>query len=71
MFKCRSCKSIDKYELIFNPQYEGKREFTQEIDKNGELIFHVDGYSFKPDLAFMNSHAVCRYCGNIYMWDYE
>ena len=71
MFKCKNCKSIDKYELIFDPNYEGSRKFSQKIDKTNELVFTVDGYTFKPDLSFMNSFAVCRYCGTIYSWDYE
>lgn len=71
MFKCKNCKSVDKYELIFSPNYKGKKDFSQKTDKNGELIFTVDGYTFKPDLAFMNNFAVCRYCGTIYSWDYE
>ena len=36
-----------------------------------EIEITVDGYTFIPDLRFMNEHAVCRYCGQIYMWDYD
>ena len=36
-----------------------------------DIEITVDGYKFIPDLQFMNDHAVCRYCGQIYMWDYE
>ncbi len=71
MFKCKKCNSIDKFELMFSPDYKGARSFVQKHKKNGDIEINVDGYTFIPDLSFMNSHAVCRYCGNIYMWDYE
>ena len=71
MFKCKKCNSIDKFELMFSPDYKGARIFEQKYKKNGDIEINVDGYTFIPDLSFMNSHAVCRYCGNIYMWDYE
>lgn len=71
MFKCKSCNSVDKFELMFSPEYKGARIFEQKYKKNGDIVITVDGYTFVPDLAFMNSHAVCRYCGNIYVWDYE
>ncbi len=71
MFKCKKCNSIDKFELMFSPDYKGARSFAQKYKKNGDIEINVDGYTFIPDLSFMNSHAVCRYCGNIYMWDYE
>ena len=31
----------------------------------------VDGYTFTPDLHFMNGHAVCNYCGSINCWEYS
>lgn len=71
MFACKNCKSIDKFELMFSPDYKGDKNFLQNTNKNGEIEITVDGYTFVPDLAFMNEHAVCRYCGQIYMWDYE
>ena len=45
--------------------------FLQEYNQNGEIEITVDGYKFVPDLQFMNEHAVCKYCGQIYMWEYE
>ena len=53
------------FEEIFNKSEEVikyKDEFSQT---------KVDGYTFIPDLMFMNQFAVCRYCGQIYMWEYE
>ena len=70
MFKCKNCKSVDKFELMFSPEYDGDRNFEQDYKENGDIEITVDGYSFVPDLKFMNDHAVCRYCGQIYMWDY-
>ena len=62
MFKCRSCKSVDKYELIFNPDYEGKREFSQEIDKNGDLKdktrAKAEGKSKFSNARIMQEHLV-------------
>lgn len=71
MFVCKKCKSVDKYELMFSKTYKGNKVFEQKIDDKNELIFVVDGYVFKPDIAFMNRHAICRYCGNAMIWDYE
>ena len=39
-------------------------------DANGKMMITVDGYTFVPDLDFMNNYAVCGYCGGIYCWDY-
>ena len=71
MFICKNCKSVDKFELMFSPDYRGEKKFLQEYNKNGDIEITVDGYCFVPDLQFMNEHAVCKYCGQIYMWDYE
>ena len=71
MFICKNCKSIDKFELMFSPDYRGDKVFLQEYNEDGDIVFTVDGYKFIPDLQFMNDHAVCKYCGQIYMWDYE
>lgn len=71
MFKCKKCKSTDKFELMFSPDYRGSCVLEQKYRKNGDIEITVDGYTFLPDLAFMNAHAVCRYCGSIYSWDYE
>ena len=71
MFYCKKCKSIDKFELMFSPDYKGSQVFEKTYLDNGNIQITVDGYSFIPDLSFMNNHAVCRYCGNIYIWDYE
>lgn len=69
MFKCRNCNSVDKFELMFAANYEGAREFSKIYNEKGEIEITVDGYTFKPDLMFMNQHAVCAYCGQIYIWE--
>lgn len=56
---------------MFAPGYKGAKNYKQEYNKNKDIVITVDGYTFVPDLNFMNHHAVCRYCGQIYMWDYE
>ena len=71
MFRCKRCNSKDKFELMFNPSYKGKKDFNILYTTNNDLMITVDGYTFIPDLAFMNSHAVCKYCGNINCWDYN
>ncbi len=71
MFKCKKCNSIDKFELMFSPEYKGSKSFSTEYTKNGDIKITVDGYTFIPDIKFMNTHAVCRYCGNINCWDYN
>ena len=71
MFKCKKCNSNDKFELMFNPDYKGAKDFKVAYTKAGDIQITVDGYTFIPDLSFMNSHAVCRYCGNIGCWDYK
>lgn len=71
MFICKNCKSIDKFELMFSPDYRGDKVFLQEYNEDGDIVITVDGYKYIPDLQFMNGHAVCKYCGQIYMWDYE
>ena len=71
MFVCKNCKSVDKFELMFAPSYKGAKNYKQEYNKNGDIVITVDGYTFVPDLNFMNRHAVCRYCGQIYIWDYH
>ena len=71
MFICKNCKSEDKFELMFSPDYHGEKKYEKSYNKKNELQISVDGYTFIPDLQFMNEHAVCRYCGQIYMWDYN
>ncbi len=71
MFVCKNCKSQDKFELMFAPDYKGAKNFKWEYNDKKDIVITVDGYTFIPDLNFMNQHAVCRYCGQIYMWDYE
>lgn len=71
MFICKNCKSVDKFELMFSPEYKGSKKFTHKYNSKNEIEITVDGYTFVPDLMFMNQFAVCRYCGQIYMWEYE
>lgn len=56
---------------MFAPNYNGAKNYKQEYNKNNDIVISIDGYTFIPDLGFMNKHAVCRYCGQIYTWDYE
>lgn len=71
MFICKNCKSVDKFELMFSPEYKGSKSFKHVYNSKNEIEITVDGYTFVPDLMFMNQFAVCKYCGQIYMWDYE
>ena len=71
MFICKNCKSIDKFELMFSPDYTGSRKLEQKYNSKKEIEITVDGYTFIPDLVFMNEHAVCKYCGQIHIWDYS
>ncbi len=71
MFKCKKCNSIDKFELMFSPSYTGSKQFDVTYTQNNDIKINVDGFTFIPDLSFMNNHAVCRYCGNINCWDYN
>ena len=71
MFKCKKCNSVDKFEMMFSPEYKGPKNFSIQYTKNNDIQISVDGYTFIPDMSFMNKHAVCRYCGNINCWDYE
>ena len=71
MFVCKKCKSIDKFELMFNPDYKGKGIISKQINEQGQIVINVDGYTFIPDIQFMNAHAVCSYCGEINCWEYS
>ena len=71
MFICKNCKSVDKFELMFSPEYQGSKTFKHKYNSKNEIEITVDGYTFVPDLVFMNQFAVCKYCGQSYMWDYE
>lgn len=70
MFKCKNCSSIDNFGLMFSPDYKGKGEYSEKLNEHEEIVINVDGYEFIPDLAFMNAHAVCKYCGEIKAWEY-
>lgn len=71
MFRCKYCKSVDKFELMFVQNYEGNRNFSQHYNNRNQIEISVDGYSFIPSLDFMNEYAVCKYCGQTYTWEYE
>jgi len=71
MFKCTKCKKIDRFELMFSPDYQGKRIMEKTVNPKGHIVITVDGYTFTPDLSFMNGHAVCNYCGSINCWEYS
>ena len=70
MFRCDNCKSIDKFELMISPEYSGDGRLSRSQNAKGEITITVDNFTFVPDLAFMNAHAVCKYCGEINMWRY-
>lgn len=69
MFRCTNCNSVDKFELMFASSYQGDKIFSQIYNSDGKLEITVDGYTFIPTLEFMNDHAVCKYCGQIYKWE--
>ena len=71
MFKCTKCKRVDRFELMFSPDYQGKCDMQKKLNEKGNIVITVDGYTFIPDLNFMNGHAVCGYCGSINCWDYS
>lgn len=71
MFRCENCKNIDKFELMFAEDYQGNRDFKQKYNNKRQIEITIDGYSFVPTLDFMNEHAVCKYCGHIFTWQYE
>ena len=71
MFKCKNCNSIDKFELMFDEKYQGNRNFSQKYNARHQIEINIDGHSFIPSLKFMNEHAVCKYCGQIYIWELE
>lgn len=70
MFKCKNCDSIDNFGLMLSPGYKGKGVYSEKRNEHDEIIVNIDGYEFIPDLAFMNSHSVCKYCGEIKKWEY-
>ncbi|HBH17537.1 MAG TPA: hypothetical protein DDX14_01070 [Cyanobacteria bacterium UBA9579] len=70
MFRCTKCKSVDNFGLMMSPAYKGQGQYSEKFNEHGEIIINVDGYEFIPDLAFMNSHSVCKYCGEIKTWEY-
>ncbi|MEI7473229.1 MAG: hypothetical protein WCK67_00485 [bacterium] len=69
MFRCKNCNSSDKFTLMLSPNYKGKGEIKQSINNNDQIVLNVDGYTFVPDIDFMNGHACCEYCGTIKMWE--
>ncbi|MBR2525080.1 hypothetical protein IKE67_01300 [bacterium] len=71
MYKCKNCNSIDKFELMFDENYKGNRNFAQKYNNRHQIEITIDGHTFIPSLDFMNKHAVCKYCGQIYIWDYD
>lgn len=70
MFKCKNCNSVNLFGLILSPNYKGKGDYSEKFNENDEIVINIDGYEFIPDIAFMNGHAVCKYCGEIKIWEY-
>ena len=38
MFKCKSCKTVDRFELMFAPDYRGSRKFEMDYNEKGEMF---------------------------------
>ena len=70
MFKCLECGKIDLFSLLLSKDYSGPGIFEQSYNEHNEIIIDIDGYKFVPDLGFMNSHAVCKFCGCINNFEY-
>ncbi len=68
MFVCKKCKRVDNFDLMLNRTYVGAGKIEKRETSNGKIVINVDGYTFVPDLDFMNNYAVCSYCGGIYCW---
>ena len=49
MFRCKNCKTVDRFELMFAPDYQGSKTFQMDYNKKGEIEITVDGYKFVPD----------------------
>ena len=71
MYRCSNCKNTDKFELMFSDDYKGNRKFLQKYNNKQQIEITIDGHTFVPTLDFMNQYAVCKYCGQIYTWEYE
>ena len=71
MYRCSNCKNTDKFELMFSDDYKGNRKFLQKYNNRQQIEITIDGNTFVPTLDFMNQYAVCKYCGQIYTWEYE
>ena len=54
MFICKNCKSIDKFELMFSPDYQGERRFAQKYNDRNEIEISVDEYPFGIALEIEN-----------------
>ena len=37
MFLCKNCKSVDKFELMFSPDYHGDKQFSQRYNDKNEI----------------------------------
>lgn len=70
MFKCTQCQQIDNFSLMLSSDYTGPGVFSQTRNEHNEIVINVDGFEFIPDLSFMNSHAVCKYCNTIHSFEY-
>lgn len=68
MFICKKCKKVDNFDLMLSRTYTGEGKIEKITTPNGKLEINIDGYTFVPDLDFMNNYAVCGYCGGIYCW---
>ncbi|MGD9580470.1 MAG: hypothetical protein AB7V50_03795 [Vampirovibrionia bacterium] len=70
MFKCTQCDQIDDFSLMLSSDYTGPGNFSQTYNEFNEILINIDGFEFIPDLSFMNSHAVCRFCNAIHSFEY-
>ena len=49
MFACKNCKSIDKFELMFAPDYKGSKEFKWEYNNNEDIVITVIATGFEEE----------------------
>ena len=70
MFRCTACGQVDNFSLMLSADYTGPGVFKQTLNEHGEIVINIDGFEFIPDLAFMNAHAVCKFCNTIHSFEY-
>ena len=56
---------------MFSKNYDKEKTYSMFYNEDNKIEITVGDYTFIPDLTFMNEHAVCKYCGQIYTWEKE